>query len=641
MEGNIERAKQTLLSVSIEELTKDLLEEMFAAYYDKASKEYKESNYETTDEIILTNKEYPHIREPKIETTLGTLAFNRHVLEGSHCIQHIGFQNYPIDKEGLNKLDRMINVLLIQDKITPQELALYIDRRDQFGFWFNAFNSAALSASLVRPMVDVNKKKDMLFDQYKEQLNSNDSAEQILAINKIEKELMTDVRKNLESDYGYDLYRSGDGNLDNNYKTINVMRGAVMNEITGKYDTVKASLMDGITKEDIPAFSNSVVAGAYPSAVGTAEAGAMSKIILAILQSIHLDTNKNSDCGTKSTIPFTITAKNSSYVLFRNIAEGGKVVMLNHDNISKYIGKTVRMYSPQCCTHKDICAKCAGHTFLNLGVDNAGLLVTEMTDKLLNLKLKSKHDLSQSAKILSPEECVIKPTQNLYCDEHDNHFMKNKTTMRMFIPRVLEEISGFVNEDSLIITMGLFPIKFYDKNDNVIEENFLTIPAMVTFNKYSVTQEDENYYIVSYDPESAICKMTINQHFVNCEFFINQVYLYSKSPQIPYNMLTELMFKCFEINKTDLRTPALGYEFLARRLCQTSNGESFAFAYGKDPNIDQMSYKKFAYREAVQKSGALQGILFQDLSTSANYGLAETLRGNKPEPTPLEYVIKA
>ena len=147
MEGNIERAKQTLLSVSIEELTKDLLEEMFAAYYDKASKEYKESNYETTDEIILTNKEYPHIREPKIETTLGTLAFNRHVLEGSHCIQHIGFQNYPIDKKGLNKLDRMINVLLIQDKITPQELALYIDRRDQFGFWFNAFNSARQTES--------------------------------------------------------------------------------------------------------------------------------------------------------------------------------------------------------------------------------------------------------------------------------------------------------------------------------------------------------------------------------------------------------------------------------------------------------------------------------------------------------------
>jgi hypothetical protein len=106
-------------------------------------------------------------------------------------------------------------------------------------------------------------------------------------------------------------------------------------------------------------------------------------------------------------------------------------------------------------------------------------------------------------------------------------------------------------------------------------------------------------------------------------------------------MMAELMFKCLDMNKTSLNTPALAYEFLARRLCHGPNGEPFSFIYGKDPNVDQFSYKKYAFREAVQKSGALQGILFQDLSASANYGLAESLRGNKPEPTPLEYVIKA
>ena len=641
MAENTERAKQTLLNATMDELTKDLFEEMFAAYYDKESKQFKEANNETTDEITLTPKEYQYVKEGKIETTIGTLAFNRFILEGSNCIQHIGYQNNPIDKKGLRNLDRMINVLRIQDKITAIELASYIDRRDQFGFWFNAFNSAALSASLVRPMANVNKKKDMLFEQYKKELNSDDSAEQIIAINKIEKELMTDVRKNLESDYGYDLYRSGDGNLDNNYKTINVMRGAVMNEITGKYDTVKASLMDGIKKDDIPAFSNSIVAGAYPSAIGTAEAGYMSKIIIAILQGIHLNPDKKSDCGTKSTIPFTITESNTSYVLFRNISEGGKVVMLTHDNVKKYIGKTVRMYSPQCCINKDICAKCGGHTFLELGVENAGIMSTEMTDTLLNLKLKSKHDLSQKAAVLKTEQCFLNPTSNAFCDEKDNHFLKNKVTMRMFIPRVLEEISGFINEDSVIRCMGLFPVKFYDKNDKVIEENMLTIPSTVTFSKYSPVQEDPDSYIITYEPNSAICKMSMNQTYANAEFFINQIFLYSKSPQVPYNMMAELMFKCLDMNKTTLNTPSLAYEFLARRLCHGPNGEPFAFIYGKDQNVDQFSYKKYAFREAVQKSGALQGILFQDLSASANYGLAESLRGNKPEPTPLEYVIKA
>jgi hypothetical protein len=110
---------------------------------------------------------------------------------------------------------------------------------------------------------------------------------------------------------------------------------------------------------------------------------------------------------------------------------------------------------------------------------------------------------------------------------------------------------------------------------------------------------------------------------------------------IPYNLLTDMMFRCLEINGIDLTGPSITYEILARRVCRIGDTNTpFAFAYGKNPNIDQMSYTKLAFREAVQRAGVLQGVLFQAVSDSMNIGLAQTLNGESPTYTPIEDLIK-
>ena len=645
MEENVKLAKQRLLSTPLEELSKTFFEEMFAAYYDTKERKYKEANCNTTDVITLTKAEYAYLKRDSIKTTLGELAFNRFVLEKCHYLDHNDYWSIPLDKSGLKKLDAAMNLLVLMDKLPTKEIGTYIDNRDQFGFWFNAFNSTALSAALLRPMPSVLAKKKELFEKNKERIANGDAIEQIKVTNEIEGELMKDVRNILKDDPGYDLYASGDGNLDNNYKIINVMKGAVFNNITQKFDIAENSMMEGTTEKDIPLMSNTIVAGAYPSAISTAEAGYMSKIILAVLQSVHLDPDPKSDCGTHQTIPFTITKFNKGHVLFRNILDGGKIVNLTPDTVDSYIGKRVRMFSPQCCLNKSICAKCGGRSFLNLGVRNAGLMVTEMTDVLLNLKLKSKHDLSQKADIMKIDTLYLKDTGSIYIKSETNngipnHSVSNKYTMRMFIPKVLEAISGFYNEGDYIMSMGIFPIKFYDNNDKEIESNMLTIPALTRFNVFSPIQEDAEHYIITYEPNSDICNALINATYKNCEAYIDQIYLHSTTPQIPYDIMTDMMFRSFELNRTNLNTPALGYEFLARRLCFGKDGKLFAFTFGKG-NADPMGYVKLGFREAVQKSGALQGILFQDISQSLNYGLAETIRGATPEDTPLEKIIRA
>ena len=65
-----------------------------------------------------------------------------------------------------------------------------------------------------------------------------------------------------------DLYVSGArGSIGNNYKNMYLMRGAIKNNMTGKYEIITGSLLDGLQKENIDAHSNSILSGAFPKAV--------------------------------------------------------------------------------------------------------------------------------------------------------------------------------------------------------------------------------------------------------------------------------------------------------------------------------------------------------------------------------------
>lgn len=635
--ANANVGKEMILNAPLEKLGKSFLEELFAGYHDRETNQFKDPNFKTNAAIVLTKKEYQWVKEDRVNTTLGQLFFNRFMFEKTGLIQHLGYTVIVMTEDGFNELDAKINSLVMNDTITTKELGLYIDARDRLGFWCAAFLSVSITTSLISPMDNVKKRREELFKQYENELKSKNAVTQIMTASEIQKELVDMTKENLSKDIGFDLYNSGAGNLKNNYKNINVMVGPVWNEGTKQYDIVKSSLMDGIQKQDISAFANNVVAAAYPSAVGTAEAGYMAKIVLALLQSEELDPNPESDCGTKMTIPVTINKKMDKYFLYRYIDENGKQVMLTPENVKSYVGKRVNLYSPQCCLQTKICGKCAGKVFYNLGTTNVGMLSTIFTQKLLNLKLKSKHDLSQSAGII-PEEKVFLDDMSQYFEIKDGNLI-NKTKVRFFIPRLLEELAGFYKEATEIECMGVFVIKVYDNNDHELATTRMTVPAMINLHLYGEVQEDPDNYIVMYEPESEICSLGIQQTYKNVEKFINLIYLNSKSPQIPYHLLTDSMWICQDINKTDLTGISLVYELLGRRVCR-KNGKPFAMYYGKG-NVDPMDYDKLPFRRAVQEAGATQSFLFQDVSGSVRVNLAAAVNGKSQDETPLDKVMRA
>ena len=636
--GNAKLGMKMILDADIKDVNKKLLNSLFASYHDREAHQFKDAPFKPEMRITLTKADYPYVKE-SIVTTLGLLFFNRFVLEKSNIIQHLGYWNTTITKKTAGKLATQVNNLFILDKISPEQLGEFIDRRDMLGGWSSIILAQSITTGLIRPMPDVDKRKRELFEANKEKLRSSNPVERLQASNSIENELLKMVETNLKKDQGWDMYASGVNDMSNNYKTINVMRGAVYNELTKNFDVVESSLMNGINKYDIPASANTVVAGAYPSAVGTAEAGATAKIIMAVLQSVEIDPDPASDCGTRATIPFTITKNNSQYALYRNIVVDGKRVLTNLDNIDSFIGKTVQMFSPQGCINDKICAKCAGKVFANLGVTKAGLLTTEITQKLLNLKLKSKHNLSQHASIISKDKIFIHDNPHFKIEDS---YVVNKEKMKLFVPKLLESQSVFEVEASSVYCMGIIPAKFYDANNNEIFSTLLSIPSLMHFNVYSDIQETPDSYVLTYEPNSRIVDVAIRQSLANVEYFINQIYLLNKQPIIPYNMITEMMFRCMEMNNIDLDGPSITYEFLARRLCRDESGrDTFAKVYGRNPNVDQQSYVKLWHREAVQNEGVLQGILFQDISKSLNVGLAATLNGKESVQSPLEKIVKA
>lgn len=143
---------------------------------------------------------------------------------------------------------------------------------------------------------------------------------------------------------------------------------------------------------------------------GTQVSGYMSKELLAAFQTETL-ADKDSDCGSKRTITVTLTEGNYDNFIYRYIKEGSKLIMLDNENKSKYLGKTVQMRSPMYCLGigKDrcICNKCAGDFYYKLGKKDIGLLSSKVATTLTQLGLQKFHQNLVKTKQIDPKRILL------------------------------------------------------------------------------------------------------------------------------------------------------------------------------------------------------------------------------------------
>ena len=382
--------KEYLLSLKPEDITYELGMQLFADHVRKVDGKIiqEKSKFEPDDRFVLKAGEY--MNDKDIVTTVGSFIFNKFIIEPKFG-ELLGYNNNVIDADGLKDLESQLSKLLLDDKITTTDFGDYLDRIQWLGMQFHEPLAASFTMRGLKPVPAVMKRKAELVKENKEALEKGD----IMVMSAIEKELVKLAEQEIGDDPAMDLYYSGArGSISNNYKQLSIVKGPVFNKTIGKYQFIESNFFDGIKKDEIAAAGTNVINGQYPKSCGTAVSGYKAKQVSSLGQAVVLRKDVL-DCGTKGYVEIVIPPSMKAKFMYRYIIEGNKTVLLDDNNIGKYVGKKVKLRSIMYCgCDSGVCMTCAGRLFEKLQIDSIGLTTSTLTGALLNLKMKAFHDTS-------------------------------------------------------------------------------------------------------------------------------------------------------------------------------------------------------------------------------------------------------
>lgn len=392
--------REMLINLKQEDITRDFIEDNLVNHYDPATRKVVKPKFNWSDEFSL-KKGQCHNSTDIAKTNVGLFIYNKFIIENL-LEKVIGYWNEPITAKVLKKIESKIHEALEKDIITTDDYAEYQNRL-QWILAIHAMTCGSFTKASISPNKELLTKRDKLLKENKDKLEAGDA---ITAI-KIEKELVKTAQEKLKDDPSIELFDSGArGDFDNNYKNINIMRGPIMDPITGKYKIATRSFSEGIRKEDIPIMGSTIIAGAYPKAVDTKVGGYAVKRFYAEFQGIVLGP-KGSDCGSKRTIEVLVEDYNKNDCLYRYIIEGKHLVKITPENINKYMGKKVNMRTPMFCTSEHHCNVCFGDKPYMIGVKNIGLTAAKIGSNFVNLGMKSFHKATMSLNEINPKNILL------------------------------------------------------------------------------------------------------------------------------------------------------------------------------------------------------------------------------------------
>ena len=376
--------KKYLLSLRHNDITKSLLQDLFAYKYDIKTKKRIKPKFNTYDEFVLNPGE--SFNKSKITTNCGLYIVNMFLYERFKSF--LDYVNVALSKKEEKKVRAKIDAALLEDRITKEEYIDYLNDDLWFKFTMNTEIVTSLTIKSMKELPAVKKAKEQKKKEYKDKLEKRD----VPTATKMEKELLDIAREELKDDPSMELYDSGArGGFDSAYKCAQIMNGAVYNESTGQYDIMTNSLMNGIDKSDIVTLANSAIIGQYSKSISPGECGYMTKKINAAFQGVVLD-KPGSDCGSKGYMEVVLNDNNAEFYSYMYMVQGNKLVRLEPSNLSNYMGKKVKFRSAEYCTSKCLCNKCAGDLYYMLEIKNIGLTISKISNKLLNARMKQFHD---------------------------------------------------------------------------------------------------------------------------------------------------------------------------------------------------------------------------------------------------------
>lgn len=392
--------KKMLLALKPTDISYTLAQDLFGVHATKTKRTVMVNGKPTTKEQIVVEepkmippdrfilKKGEYFNKEDIETTVGLFLFNKLLIE-PNLQEAVGYVNHTLRAGDLGDITDKITKAFINDKTTTIEKK-YKNDLEWLGMRWHALLCSSFTPKTFKPIPEVTKERDKLYEENREAVERGDA----ITVNKIENALIAKAKEHLKGDPGLMLYDSGArGSFANNYKNMCITKGVVYNPITGKNDVVEKGFMEGIDKKSLASIGNSIVAGAYPKAIGTAVSGYYTKQLYAALQAASIDPTLL-DCGATTGIPVKITKENKKDFNERYVIDKGKLVFLDDKTIDKYVGKVVEIRSIMTCTRDKYCKVCAGRYWEKVDIINLGLTATKVTGTMTNLSMKKFHDTS-------------------------------------------------------------------------------------------------------------------------------------------------------------------------------------------------------------------------------------------------------
>lgn len=370
----------------------DICISLFSKYFFKTAPTVK-PRFEVNDYFKLPTSKFNTKKE--VWTTIGIYLVNLHLIRPRFA-EIFGYINKPFDGKVLGFIEGKLSDALYNDKISTDDMADYYNRLQWIG-GHDRFSllTPSVTSALLKPAPGLMEKKRELFKKYEKELDPSNPNNALVAA-KIEKELIEYAENYLKTCEGYENFSSKSKvNIGNNYKTMNIMKGPLLNSYTGQYQVNESEYNTGIKKGEYVSMSDSAVLGAHARAVNTAKGGYLAKKSNQALNAVQAGP-KGSDCKTKKTYQVYIYPEMKNDYLNRYIVEDGKLIELTIDNIDKYVNTTVNMRSPIYCVMEEpcYCNICIGNQPYMLGLDKFGLAINRISNKLLTLSMKKFHDLT-------------------------------------------------------------------------------------------------------------------------------------------------------------------------------------------------------------------------------------------------------
>ena len=322
-------------------------------------------------------------------TTVGRWVFNIFfIFDKPDIAKCVGYVNEDLTKKMYKKIYDSLTYALLEDRVSTASYKDYLFKY-KFFMQFVSVLSPSWSDKILTVADEIEPEKKKLIKQNEAKVKNGD----IFTTDAISNELLQKSRDILKDDPAMDLFNSGVGSFDNNFKNIYVMRGSVKDpDPTKGYNAITGNFINGIPKDEYSKLANSLSAGPYARAKKTELGGYWEKLFTYAFGHVKL-LPKGSDCGTKRTLDIVLTDKLADLMMYSYMVDGGKLVQLTSQNKDNYIGKKVRFrFSAMCESHEGICNMCAGDLVYKLGVENIGLLTQQIPSVLKVTSMKQFHD---------------------------------------------------------------------------------------------------------------------------------------------------------------------------------------------------------------------------------------------------------